>query len=161
MPTTTSHTEPPPPAQAGDSNPPRFGIFIMLRVPGLVFVGPGADVLSSLLRETLCRPLRAKGLLCQAAPCDKNGFNAKDSAFVATYLDKAFVLFEVNHLNHGLAAIKELLESINALPHSKIGWLDYKEMKWKGLWPHESQEPFSQTIDLFHALLSKIKKNPQ
>lgn len=137
-------------------NPPRFGIFIMLCVPGLIFAGPGANVLSCVLLETFCRALRDKGLLCQWPPSDKNGFKAKDAAIMAVWLDKAFGLFEVNHLNHGLAVIKEQLASIQALPHSKIGWLDHKEGKWRGLWPHESQEPFSQNLDLFHAAVAQI-----
>lgn len=151
------------------SDPPPNGIFVVLRVPGLIFVGPGAEIIQAMLSRILSAPLRDKGLLCQQQPCAENGFVAKDRAIVIADpvgFDKVFGFFTVNHLNLALAAVKESLASIDALPHCKIGWMG-RDGGWLGLWPHETREPFEKSFALFtesHTRLNaqnRPKQDPQ
>jgi hypothetical protein len=148
----------PPPSRV-QSTPPQPGIFIVLRVPGLSFVGTGAEIIEAMLLKILSDPLREKGLLCEQQPCEENGFVARYRAVVvadAVTFDKIFGLFTVNHLNHALAAVKESLASIDALPHSKIGYMG-RDRVWRGLWPHETQEPFEKSFALFTESHAKLK----
>ena len=148
--------DPPRADKSRPGEPSCFGVLVAILLDGLVAFPEmaGGEIVASLARSVLTTHLREKGLLCQNAPGPENGFRSGEGVTCFVHVDRVLALFAVNNLNLGLAAIKEQLASVNALPHTVIGYTHQKTGKLERLWPHPANAPQCQ---LWTELLAAIE----
>jgi hypothetical protein len=150
MNTATIHHDPPPPAPAGQTDPPSHGILFKLNPPFLWALSAGADFLANLLQNHFTAAMRDSGILCAESAGEKNGFTPKEIAHLVFKKDTCIAYFEVNDLSAGLDTVRDALDRLHALAWAEIGYFDFDARAWQCWHPRCSKEPFSKTLDLMH-----------
>jgi hypothetical protein len=137
----------PPPAQAGNSDPPRHAVWVTLKMPRLLSAGQGAIILGNMLGEIITRSLAERGLLRAEEACQTNGFSSGKPSCCGACGDLILGLFEVTDYDPAVLAVRAQLESIQALPISQIGYMDGRSGDWEVWHPSGPQATFQDALE--------------